>query len=1082
MTVFPRLAGLVLGACVFTANTASAGEWTWLTPTPPPMSEIFFVNKDTGWGVGTNNAATVIRTTDGGATWRPLRSFVSPYRLQTAFFIDGQTGWVAGENAHISKTANGGLSWTAQLPGTPVPSGSSDGWIQKIHFINRDTGWAVGVHTILRTTNGGTTWTSTSAATTHFLDVFFKKSGTGWAVGVAEAEVAHPTIWSSTNFGQTWTPMVASEAARFFTLIRPSGGDTVWAAGSRILYRTLNGTDWTPHSTHPDLAEAAILDLKFEGSRTGTIVSNTASYKTTDGGTSWTKTPFSQPQPGSYATLLNPDTAWGMGDYGQVVKTVNGGANWSALTSIPPRKSGSMGFFKDTLTGWTPGDSGSIWKTTNGGDAWAKQTTPAGSSTLRDLKFVGDTGYAAGGSGVIKSVDGGATWTATTRPTTSTLTKVFFVNGRTGWVLSWGPSVHKTTDGGLTWTTQSVDASGTSLSDIQFITPERGWISLENGYVLRTTNGGANWTKIRASTDPAVFLGGIHFLDSLTGWVAALNSSVKTTDGGLTWSVGLAGKNEVSKVQFVDAQHGWLTGGHGGYKTTDGGATWTPTVTHDQHNIVYMDINHGWAFDWNGGILRYNDTLRPAPPALLQPAANAQNLPLSLTLTWSARSSAIAYHVQLAADSLFNTLIVDDPSLTLLQKGVGPLALGTTYYWRMRARNPVGLGAWGETRRITLAPATPTLLEPASNASAVPVSGNLSWSMSSPAATYQVQLANDSSFATPTLVINDATVTSPSRAYGPLGNITTYYWRVNAKNAGGTSPYSPVRKFITELPPVPGVPVLASPAHLATGTSLSPTLAWNADSRAAGYRLQVASDSAFTSLVVHDSTLTLAPTQRTVGPLLPGVTYHWRASASNLGGTSAFSAPWRFTTLALPDSARTLFPAFADTVKQDSVALRWRRANPAVTRYHLLTASDSGFTAAVALDSSLTDTAKIVKALANNSAVWWKVKACNASGCAPYGRAAMFRVSIPPAALLANGVRATAVHGAEGHYVLFTLPAATEVRIRALDARGRRAVQILDETREAGSHRVALPKSLRASYVLIDFRAGAYRKTLRLQP
>jgi hypothetical protein len=58
-----------------------------------------------------------------------------------------------------------------------------------------------------------------------------------------------------------------------------------------------------------------------------------------------------------------------------------------------------------------------------------------------------------------------------------------------------------------------------------------------------------------------------------------------------------------------------------------------------------------------------------------------------------------------------------------------------------------------------------------------------------------VQLSTDSTFAT--TVVNDSTVAAVSRAVGPLGNNTRYYWRVNAKNAGGTTAYSTRRNFTT---------------------------------------------------------------------------------------------------------------------------------------------------------------------------------------------------------------------------------------------------------------------------------------------
>jgi hypothetical protein len=101
----------------------------------------------------------------------------------------------------------------------------------------------------------------------------------------------------------------------------------------------------------------------------------------------------------------------------------------------------------------------------------------------------------------------------------------------------------------------------------------------------------------------------------------------------------------------------------------------------------------------------------------------------------------------------------------------------------------------------------PTLLSPAQDSTGLAVNLNLTWaSMAGVAATYRVQLSTDSSFTT--WVVNDSTLTTPSRAVASLANNTRYYWRVNAKNNKGTSPWSTVRRFTT----VTGTGVLAEGA------------------------------------------------------------------------------------------------------------------------------------------------------------------------------------------------------------------------------------------------------------------------------
>jgi hypothetical protein len=60
------------------------------------------------------------------------------------------------------------------------------------------------------------------------------------------------------------------------------------------------------------------------------------------------------------------------------------------------------------------------------------------------------------------------------------------------------------------------------------------------------------------------------------------------------------------------------------------------------------------------------------------------------------------------------------------------------------------------------------------------------------------------------------------------------------------------------------------------------------------YRLQVSTSSTFATLLVDDSTI--ATTSRQVTGLAGNTTYFWRVSATNAGGTSAWSLQWSFAT------------------------------------------------------------------------------------------------------------------------------------------------------------------------------------------
>ena len=92
-------------------------------------------------------------------------------------------------------------------------------------------------------------------------------------------------------------------------------------------------------------------------------------------------------------------------------------------------------------------------------------------------------------------------------------------------------------------------------------------------------------------------------------------------------------------------------------------------------------------------------------------------------------------------------------------------------------------------------PPVPTLAGPADSAINIQLSPTLSWNAIAGAVSYHLQLSTTSIFTT--CIVNDSTLTTPSKATGPLSLATTYYWRVRAKNDGGYGNFSTTRQFKT---------------------------------------------------------------------------------------------------------------------------------------------------------------------------------------------------------------------------------------------------------------------------------------------
>ena len=191
----------------------------------------------------------------------------------------------------------------------------------------------------------------------------------------------------------------------------------------------------------------------------------------------------------------------------------------------------------------------------------------------------------------------------------------------------------------------------------------------------------------------------------------------------------------------------------------------------------------------------------PSVPALSAPVSGASNVATNPTLAWSASTGASSYRLQLSVRTDFSSTALDQSGIAATQATAPGLATGTTYYWRVNATNSAGTSGWSNTFSFATqasapnAPPVPTLVSPGNGASKVSGSTTLTWNPAAGASSYHLQVSASSAFSG--LVSDQAALTAASFALTGLSSNTTYYWRVNASNAGGTSSWSAVWSFRT---------------------------------------------------------------------------------------------------------------------------------------------------------------------------------------------------------------------------------------------------------------------------------------------
>ncbi|RKH37702.1 endopeptidase, partial [Corallococcus llansteffanensis] len=199
------------------------------------------------------------------------------------------------------------------------------------------------------------------------------------------------------------------------------------------------------------------------------------------------------------------------------------------------------------------------------------------------------------------------------------------------------------------------------------------------------------------------------------------------------------------------------------------------------------------------------------------------------------------------------------------------------------------------TTPVCAAPGAPSLSSPSSGATGVELLAALDWADVTGVAGYEVQVATDSAFTNVVRSANSLVASAWTVSPGLTAN-TVYYWRVRALNScGGTSSWTAASSFTTRGCVNLATPTLAAPANGATSVALSPALDWSDVTSAAGYDVQVATDSAFTNVV--RSATGLGTSAWNVTPALSNLTsYYWRARATDSCSAGAYSSAFSFTT------------------------------------------------------------------------------------------------------------------------------------------------------------------------------------------
>ncbi len=405
------------------------------------------------------------------------------------------------------------------------------------------------------------------------------------------------------------------------------------------------------------------------------------------------------------------------------------------------------------------------------------------------------------------------------------------------------------------------------------------------------------------------------------------------------------------------------------------------------NTTYYWRVRSGNTGGWGtySSTWSFSSWTTPAQVTTISPANLATGLVNPLTFQWNKVSGATNYNLQISTSNTFVSYVVNDTTLTDSISSKSGLSAGTTYYWRVRAKNSAGWGTVSTTASFTTlsVPTAITTVYPASSATGVGIPVPFLWNIKSGITNYNLQVSTSNTFST--FIVNDTTLVDTFSVASNLNLNTMYYWKVRAKNPAGWGAYSSVINFTTAN--VPATATTVFPANNTTWVEIPVAFRWNIQSSILNYQLQVSTSNTFTSFVVDDSTLT--DTTSTISNLNLNTLYYWRVRSKNASGWGAYSTTANFTTWDIPAQVTAIYPADNATVRP-SFTFLWQ-SSPDVDTYHFELSTSPSFETFIQHDTLLTVDSLPVTGL-DSGAYYWRVRAKNGAGIGAYSTIRTFNV------------------------------------------------------------------------------------------
>lgn len=282
-------------------DTLSAGWTKQVVQGEPSFGDIFFNSPATGYAVGSK----VYKSTDGGNTWLPVLINTNLFNI----FVtnDSKAFFVSTGNIIVRTIDNGNTFMNTTLSALP----------EDIFFTDNNTGYSTTQDGLYKTADAGVSWTKVITtglpADMYYSTLYCLNNTTGW---ICNSTGIYKSVGSLASWQQA---TITGGTGLNFVSIFATSPSNIYAANYRSeVYRSTNGG--TSFSLVKKLSAAeGYTDIHFLDDLTGYASVGAVVLKTTDGGINWSRVVFLANNKVNEIHFTDAAHGWACADSGVIV-------------------------------------------------------------------------------------------------------------------------------------------------------------------------------------------------------------------------------------------------------------------------------------------------------------------------------------------------------------------------------------------------------------------------------------------------------------------------------------------------------------------------------------------------------------------------------------------------------------------------------------------------------------------------------------------------------------------------------------------------------------------------------------------